>query len=131
MPKRTDISSILIIGSGPIVIGQACEFDYSGAQACKALRQEGYRVVLVNSNPATIMTDPEMAEATYVEPLTVDILEKIIAKEKEEKEDGEDFKYISINKLFDDDNNRDGMNVDVIEKEEKNETIIQIGLIGK
>ena len=82
MPKRTDISSILIIGSGPIVIGQACEFDYSGAQACKALRQEGYRVVLVNSNPATIMTDPEMADATYVEPLTVDVLEKIIAKER-------------------------------------------------
>ena len=82
MPKRTDISSILIIGSGPIVIGQACEFDYSGAQACKALRQEGYRIVLVNSNPATIMTDPEMADATYVEPLTVDILEKIIAKER-------------------------------------------------
>ena len=82
MPKRTDISSILIIGSGPIVIGQACEFDYSGAQACKALRGEGYRVVLVNSNPATIMTDPEMADATYVEPLTVDLLEKIIAKER-------------------------------------------------
>lgn len=82
MPKRTDISSILIIGSGPIVIGQACEFDYSGAQACKALRQEGYRVVLVNSNPATIMTDPEMADATYVEPLTVDVLERIIAKER-------------------------------------------------
>lgn len=82
MPKRTDISSILIIGSGPIVIGQACEFDYSGAQACKALRQEGYRVVLVNSNPATIMTDPELADATYVEPLTVEVLEKIIAKER-------------------------------------------------
>ena len=82
MPKRTDISSILIIGSGPIVIGQACEFDYSGAQACKALRAEGYRVVLVNSNPATIMTDPEMADATYVEPLTVDLLEKIIAEER-------------------------------------------------
>ena len=82
MPKRTDISSILIIGSGPIIIGQACEFDYSGAQACKALRAEGYRVVLVNSNPATIMTDPEMADATYVEPLTVDLLEKIIAKER-------------------------------------------------
>ncbi|MCC9079025.1 carbamoyl-phosphate synthase large subunit [Litorilinea aerophila] len=82
MPKRTDISSILIIGSGPIVIGQACEFDYSGAQACKALRQEGYRVILVNSNPATIMTDPEMADVTYVEPLTVEILEKIIAKER-------------------------------------------------
>ncbi len=82
MPKRTDISSILIIGSGPIVIGQACEFDYSGAQACKALRQEGYRVILVNSNPATIMTDPEMADATYIEPLTVDVVEKIIAKER-------------------------------------------------
>ncbi|MFN8489829.1 MAG: carbamoyl-phosphate synthase large subunit [Caldilineaceae bacterium] len=82
MPKRTDISSILIIGSGPIVIGQACEFDYSGAQACKALRQEGYRVVLVNSNPATIMTDPEMADATYVEPLTVEVVEKIVAKER-------------------------------------------------
>ncbi len=82
MPKRTDISSILIIGSGPIVIGQACEFDYSGAQACKALRQEGYRVVLVNSNPATIMTDPEMADATYVEPLTVEVVEKIIEKER-------------------------------------------------
>jgi carbamoyl-phosphate synthase large subunit len=82
MPKRTDISTILIIGSGPIVIGQACEFDYSGVQACKALRQEGYRIVLVNSNPATIMTDPEMADATYVEPLTVDILEKIIAAER-------------------------------------------------
>ena len=84
MPKRTDISSVLIIGSGPIVIGQACEFDYSGAQACKALRAEGYRVVLVNSNPATIMTDPEMADATYVEPLTVELLEKIIAKERPE-----------------------------------------------
>ncbi|MBV7331904.1 carbamoyl-phosphate synthase large subunit [Chloroflexi bacterium TSY] len=82
MPKRTDISSILIIGSGPIVIGQACEFDYSGAQACKALRQEGYRVVLVNSNPATIMTDPDLADATYIEPLTVDIVSKIIAKER-------------------------------------------------
>ena len=82
MPKRTDLTSILIIGSGPIVIGQACEFDYSGAQACKALRQEGYRVVLVNSNPATIMTDPELADATYIEPLTVDVLEKIIARER-------------------------------------------------
>ncbi len=82
MPKRTDISSILIIGSGPIVIGQACEFDYAGAQACKALKAEGYRVVLVNSNPATIMTDPEMADATYVEPLTAELLEKIIAEER-------------------------------------------------
>ncbi|MGA7594292.1 MAG: carbamoyl-phosphate synthase large subunit [Gallionella sp.] len=82
MPKRTDIKSILIIGAGPIVIGQACEFDYSGAQACKALREEGYRVVLVNSNPATIMTDPEMADATYIEPITWQIVEKIIAREK-------------------------------------------------
>ncbi len=82
MPKRSDLKSILIIGAGPIVIGQACEFDYSGTQACKALREEGYRVILVNSNPATIMTDPEFADVTYIEPLTVDILEKIIAKEK-------------------------------------------------
>jgi len=82
MPKRTDIHSIIIIGSGPIIIGQACEFDYAGAQACKALRREGYRVILVNSNPATIMTDPEFADATYIEPLTVEILEKIIAREK-------------------------------------------------
>jgi carbamoyl-phosphate synthase large subunit len=82
MPKRTDIETILIIGSGPIVIGQACEFDYSGTQACKALREEGYRVVLVNSNPATIMTDPEFADVTYIEPLTVDALEKIIAAER-------------------------------------------------
>ena len=82
MPKRPDLESILIIGAGPIVIGQACEFDYSGTQACKALREEGYRVILVNSNPATIMTDPEFADVTYIEPLTVDILEKIIAKER-------------------------------------------------
>ncbi len=82
MPKRTDIKKILIIGSGPIIIGQACEFDYSGAQACKALKQEGYKVVLVNSNPATIMTDPSMADATYIEPLTAEILELIIKKEK-------------------------------------------------
>jgi carbamoyl-phosphate synthase large subunit len=82
MPKRTDLHSILILGSGPIVIGQACEFDYSGVQACKVLRREGYRVVLVNSNPATIMTDPEFADATYIEPLTVEIVEKIIALEK-------------------------------------------------
>ena len=78
MPKRTDISSIMIIGAGPIVIGQACEFDYSGAQACKALREEGYRVILVNSNPATIMTDPGMADATYIEPITPEIVAKII-----------------------------------------------------
>ena len=82
MPKRTDIKKILIIGSGPIVIGQACEFDYSGTQACKALRAEGYEVVLVNSNPATIMTDPEMADRTYIEPLTKEYLEEIIARER-------------------------------------------------
>src|SRR3981081_517774 len=82
MPKRTDLQSILIIGAGPIVIGQACEFDYSGAQACKALRAEGYRVVLVNSNPATIMTDPAMADATYVEPITWQVVARIIEKER-------------------------------------------------
>ncbi|MGC5780410.1 carbamoyl-phosphate synthase large subunit [Methylobacterium sp. NFXW15] len=82
MPKRTDISSILIVGAGPIIIGQACEFDYSGTQACKALREEGYRIVLVNSNPATIMTDPDMADATYVEPITPEIVAKIIEKER-------------------------------------------------
>ena len=82
MPKRSDIDSILIIGAGPIVIGQACEFDYSGTQACKALREEGYRVILVNSNPATIMTDPEFADVTYIEPLTLEYLEKIIEAEK-------------------------------------------------
>ena len=80
MPKRTDIQSILLIGSGPIVIGQACEFDYSGTQACKALKEEGYRVILVNSNPATIMTDPGFADRTYIEPITTDIVEKIIAR---------------------------------------------------
>ncbi|HLW04639.1 MAG TPA: carbamoyl-phosphate synthase large subunit, partial [Azoarcus sp.] len=84
MPKRTDIQSILIIGAGPIVIGQACEFDYSGAQACKALREEGYRVILVNSNPATIMTDPETADVTYIEPITWQVVERIIAKERPE-----------------------------------------------
>ncbi|MBE1236386.1 carbamoyl-phosphate synthase large subunit [Phaeovibrio sulfidiphilus] len=82
MPKRTDIKSILIIGAGPIVIGQACEFDYSGAQACKALREEGYRVILVNSNPATIMTDPDMADATYIEPITPEVVERIIERER-------------------------------------------------
>ena len=82
MPKRTDIQSIMIIGAGPIIIGQACEFDYSGAQACKALREEGYRVILVNSNPATIMTDPGLADATYIEPITPEVVAKIIAKEK-------------------------------------------------
>ena len=82
MPKRTDIESILIIGAGPIIIGQACEFDYAGAQACRALREEGYRVILVNSNPATIMTDPEMADVTYIEPITWQVVERIIAKER-------------------------------------------------
>ncbi|MFY8099003.1 MAG: carbamoyl phosphate synthase large subunit, partial [Allorhizobium sp.] len=82
MPKRTDIHSIMIIGAGPIVIGQACEFDYSGTQAVKALKEEGYRVVLVNSNPATIMTDPELADATYVEPITPEVVAKIIEKER-------------------------------------------------
>src|SRR5437879_1509364 len=82
MPKRTDLKSILIIGAGPIVIGQACEFDYSGAQACKALKAEGYRIVLVNSNPAKIMTDPDLADATYIEPITPDIVEQIIARER-------------------------------------------------
>ena len=82
MPKRTDIQTVLIIGAGPIVIGQACEFDYSGAQACKALRDEGYRVVLVNSNPATIMTDPNMADAVYIEPINWRTVEKIIEKER-------------------------------------------------
>lgn len=82
MPKRTDIKKILLLGSGPIVIGQACEFDYSGTQACKALREEGYEIVLVNSNPATIMTDPEFSDYTYIEPLTAEFVEHIIAKER-------------------------------------------------
>ena len=82
MPKRTDIKSILIIGAGPIIIGQACEFDYSGTQAVKALKAEGYRIILVNSNPATIMTDPELADATYVEPITPEIVARIIEKER-------------------------------------------------
>src|SRR3990170_6866891 len=82
MPKRTDIRTILIIGSGPIVIGQGCEFDYSGTQGIKALREEGYEVCLINSNPATIMTDPELADRTYIEPLTPEYLEAIIAREK-------------------------------------------------
>src|SRR5512137_2052390 len=82
MPKREDVKKVLIIGSGPIIIGQACEFDYSGTQACKALRKLGYKIVLVNSNPATIMTDPGMADATYIEPLNVESLIKIIEKEK-------------------------------------------------
>jgi carbamoyl-phosphate synthase large subunit len=82
MPRRSDIETILVLGSGPIVIGQACEFDYSGTQACKALREEGYRVVLLNSNPATIMTDPEMADRTYVEPMTLESLELILQRER-------------------------------------------------
>ena len=82
MPRRSDIKKVLIIGSGPIVIGQACEFDYSGTQACRVLRDEGYRVVLVNSNPATIMTDPEFADATYVEPLDLPTLTRVIARER-------------------------------------------------
>src|SRR5210317_1736028 len=82
MTKRKDIKSIMIIGAGPIIIGQACEFDYSGAQACKALKEEGYRVILVNSNPATIMTDPDMADATYVEPITPAVVAKIIERER-------------------------------------------------
>ena len=82
MPKRKDLKKIMIIGSGPIVIGQACEFDYSGTQACKVLKEEGYEVVLVNSNPATIMTDPEFADRTYIEPLTPEFVAKIIEKER-------------------------------------------------
>ena len=82
MPKRKDLKSIFIIGAGPIIIGQGCEFDYSGTQACKALKEEGYRVILLNSNPATIMTDPDVADSTYIEPITTEIIEKIIKKEK-------------------------------------------------
>ena len=83
MPRRDDLHKILLLGSGPIVIGQACEFDYSGTQACKALREEGYEVVLVNSNPASIMTDPEMANRTYIEPLTPEIVEKVMGRRVE------------------------------------------------
>ena len=82
MPKRKDIKKILVVGAGPIIIGQACEFDYSGTQACKALKDEGFEVVLINSNPATIMTDPNVANKTYIEPITLQVLEKIIIKEK-------------------------------------------------
>jgi carbamoyl-phosphate synthase large subunit len=82
MPKRSDIKKILLIGAGPIVIGQACEFDYSGTQACKALKEEGYEVILINSNPATIMTDPDFADKTYVEPVTPEIVEMIIKKDR-------------------------------------------------
>ena len=96
MPKRTDLNSILIIGAGPIIIGQACEFDYSGAQACKALKEEGIRVILVNSNPATIMTDPIMADATYIEPIQKDVIHKIIKKEKPDTIKGEFIKAIFL-----------------------------------
>ena len=82
MPKRKDIKKILVVGAGPIIIGQACEFDYSGTQACKALKDEGFKVILVNSNPATIMTDPNVADKTYIEPITIEVLEKILIKEK-------------------------------------------------
>ena len=82
MPKRKDIKKILVIGAGPIIIGQACEFDYSGTQACKALKDEDFKVILINSNPATIMTDPNVAEKTYIEPITIEVLEKILIKEK-------------------------------------------------
>ena len=82
MPKRKDIKKILVVGAGPIIIGQACEFDYSGTQACKALKDEGYKVVLINSNPATIMTDPDVADKTYIEPITLGVLEKILKNEK-------------------------------------------------
>ena len=88
MPRRADISHILVIGSGPIVIGQACEFDYSGTQACRVLRAEGFRVSLINSNPATIMTDPEFADATYIEPLTADFVERVIAAERPDARPG-------------------------------------------
>ena len=96
MPKRTDIHKVLIIGSGPIVIGQACEFDYSGTQACKALKKAGYEIVLVNSNPATIMTDPETADVTYIEPLNVARLEQIIAKERPDFKENKDKIYAEI-----------------------------------
>ena len=82
MPKRKDIKKILVVGAGPIIIGQACEFDYSGTQACKALKDEGFKVILINSNPATIMTDPNIADKTYIEPITIEVLEKILIKEK-------------------------------------------------
>ena len=85
MPKRTDINKILIVGAGPIVIGQACEFDYSGAQACKSLKDEGYKIVLINSNPATIMTDPELADQTYIEPITKEFVEKIMQFDQKNK----------------------------------------------
>jgi len=96
MPKRKDIKKIMIIGAGPIIIGQACEFDYSGAQACKALKEEGYKIILVNSNPATIMTDPNLADKTYIEPLNSYFLEQIIKKEKPETMKGELIKNVYI-----------------------------------
>ena len=82
MPKRKDLKKILVVGAGPIIIGQACEFDYSGTQACKALKDEGYKVILINSNPATIMTDPDVADKTYIEPITIETLEKVLKKER-------------------------------------------------
>jgi len=82
MPKRKDLKKILVVGAGPIIIGQACEFDYSGTQSCKALKDEGYKVILINSNPATIMTDPDVADKTYIEPITIETLEKILKKER-------------------------------------------------
>ena len=87
MPKRKDIKKILVVGAGPIIIGQACEFDYSGTQACKALRDEGYKVILINSNPATIMTDPNVADKTYIEPITLEVLEKILIMSKKMHEE--------------------------------------------
>ena len=86
MPKRKDLKKILVIGAGPIIIGQACEFDYSGTQACKALKDEGYKVILINSNPATIMTDPGIADKTYIEPITIEVLEKMLEQKKDNQE---------------------------------------------
>ena len=100
MSKRNDIHKVLIIGSGPIIIGQACEFDYSGTQACKALRQLGYQIILVNSNPATIMTDPEIADVTYIEPLNVERLEQIIAKERPDALFAEPWRTVRTKPLF-------------------------------
>jgi len=91
MPKRKDLKKILVVGAGPIIIGQACEFDYSGTQACKALNNEGYKVILINSNPATIMTDPDVADKTYIEPITIEILEKILKKHKKFLDQGGHF----------------------------------------
>src|SRR5512146_2465772 len=117
MPKRTDIHKIMIIGSGPIVIGQACEFDYSGTQACKALKAEGYEVVLVNSNPATIMTDPETADRTYIEPLTREYLEEIIRIEAEMMDSGQESRSLGSaakrGSARDDDSGENGRSRDI------------------